>query len=333
MRRFSICENFAVRVADHFIGKTNRAIFRLRDARPDTQNFIVLRRVMVTAVRVGHHDVAIVFHFHALVFDPQRANQLGAPHLEPDQIVRVIHHAHLVRLGITHSYDRIMKFNHSHVGYFSRSLCHTGLRFSRNDARPSLKSGVQRMRAFSKIARSKSWSTPASAEDTSSRLARARLLGLAAIRVSASSCARSSRRSAGTTSDTRPNSLASAASMMRPVSNRSRARFSPICRVRNTETIAGRKPIFTSVYPNFASVTASVKSQSVAMPQPPAYAAPFTAAMSGRGKLQMRRNIFAIRRESSWFSAGDCFAMHASISKSMPAQNALPAPVKIPTRA
>src|SRR6266849_8051109 len=47
----------------------------------------------------------------------------------------------------------------------------------------------------------------------------------------------------------------------------------------------------------------------------------------------MRRNILAIRRESSWFSVGDCFAMSASMSRSMPAQNALPAPVMIPTRA
>ena len=126
-----------------------------------------------------------------------------------------------------------------------------------------------------------------------------RLLGLAAISRLASSCARSIKRSAGTISDTRPNALASSASMMRPVSNRSRERLSPICRVKKTETIAGRKPIFTSVYPNFASGTASVKSHSVAMPHPPAKAAPFTAAINGRGKLQMRRNIFAIRRESS----------------------------------
>src|SRR6266853_6876723 len=47
----------------------------------------------------------------------------------------------------------------------------------------------------------------------------------------------------------------------------------------------------------------------------------------------MRRNIFAIRRESSWFSAGDCFAMAASMSKSMPAQNAFPLPVTMATRA
>src|SRR6266568_213875 len=47
----------------------------------------------------------------------------------------------------------------------------------------------------------------------------------------------------------------------------------------------------------------------------------------------MRRNILAIRRESSWFSAGDCCAMAASMSKSMPALNALPLPVTMATRA
>ena len=45
------------------------------------------------------------------------------------------------------------------------------------------------------------------------------------------------------------------------------------------------------------------------MPQPPASAAPFTAAIRGFEKLQMRRNIFAMRREFSIFSAEDWFAM------------------------
>jgi hypothetical protein len=63
--------------------------------------------------------------------------------------------------------------------------------------------------------------------------------------------------------------------------------------------MAGKNPIFTSVYPNFASGTAIVKSQSVAIPHPPAYAAPFTAPISGLGKLQILRKSFAMRRESS----------------------------------
>src|SRR5208282_4938158 len=46
----------------------------------------------------------------------------------------------------------------------------------------------------------------------------------------------------------------------------------------------------------------------------------------------MRRNIFATRRESSSFSAADCVAMAASDSRSIPAQNDLPAPVTMTTR-
>src|SRR6267142_5726954 len=102
----------------------------------------------------------------------------------------MVNDTHLIRLRVAHAHHHIMIFHHSHIPYFSDSPCQTGLRFSRNEARPSWKSGVQRMRAFSRMARSKSWSTPAAAEETSSRLERVKLLGLAAISWSASSCAR-----------------------------------------------------------------------------------------------------------------------------------------------
>src|SRR6267142_2579574 len=85
-----------------------------------------------------------------------------------------------------------------------------GFLFSRNDASPSLKSVVQRMRAFSRIARSRSASTPAAAAEVNKRLARVTLAGLAAIKMSASSFARSISLSAGTISLMRPISFASA---------------------------------------------------------------------------------------------------------------------------
>src|SRR5215472_16215503 len=288
---------------------------------------------MVAAAGVRHHNAAVVFLFHLFVFNAQRAHQLDAAHFKPDEKVRVIHDSHLVGFRIAHAHFCVVIFEHATLSVYSGLPCQTGLRFSRNEARPSLKSGVQRMRAFSRMARSRSWSTPGAAEEVMRRFARDKLPGLAAINASESALERAIRLSAGMISLTNPNSFASAASRILPVSNRSRAFFSPICRVRNTETIAGRNPIFTSVYPNFASGTARVKSHSVAIPHPPASAAPFTAAISGRGKLQTRRNIFAMRRESSWFSAGDCWAIAASISKSIPEQNAFPEPVRIPTRA
>src|SRR6266436_8619225 len=289
--------------------------------------------MMIPAAQIRDDNLAIVLDFHALIFDAQSPHQLHAADLKPHQVICVIDDAHLVGFRVAHTNSHVVVFDHPHFRSYSGSPCQTGLRFSRNEATPSLKSGVHRIRAFSRIARSRSASRLAASAETSRRFARVRLLGLASIKTCASSRARSSSRSAGTTSVIRPYSFASSAPIIRPVSNRSRERFCPICRVRNTDTIAGRNPIFTSVYPNLASGVASVKSQSVAIPQPPAKAAPFTAAMSGFEKLQMRRNIFAIRRESSWFSEGDCCAIAASISRSMPAQNALPLPVRIPTRA
>src|SRR6266852_3845246 len=69
--------------------------------------------MMIPAVRIGNHDVAVVFDLHALVFDPQCADQLDAADLEPHQIIRVIDHAHLIRLRVAHAHHRVMIFNHS----------------------------------------------------------------------------------------------------------------------------------------------------------------------------------------------------------------------------
>src|SRR5229473_3367668 len=182
---------------------------------------------MITTVHVGYHNVAVILFFHLFVFHAERPHQLNAAHLEPHQKVRVIHHAHLVRLRITDAHFCIMIFEHSNLSAYSGLPCQTGLRFTRKEARPSLKSGVQRMRAFSKTARSRSASTLAAAAEVINRFARERLAGLAAIKRSASSFERARRCSAETISLTRPISLASAASIIRPVSRRSLVRFSP----------------------------------------------------------------------------------------------------------
>src|SRR5216683_4739116 len=247
VQRFSDCKQLPIRVAKHFVRKSNGTVSRLRDARAHAQHFVIARGGVVAAAHVGDDDVAVVVDFHALVFDAQRAHQLHAPDFKPDQVIRVIDHAHLVGLRVTHTYCSVVMLEGLHEIDYSGLLCQTGLRFSRNDATPSLKSGVQRMRAFSRIARSRSRSTPAAAAEVNRCFARVRLLGLAATRSVASSLARSSKCSPGTISLTMPNSFASAASMMRPVSRRSRERLSPIWRVRKTETMAGKNPIFTSV--------------------------------------------------------------------------------------
>src|ERR1700690_347427 len=127
---------------------------------------------------------------------------------------------------------------------------HFGGRFSRNDDRPSVKSGVHRMSEFSWTASEMSRSSSACDIWSSSRLVRSKLVGLEAISVAASFRAAEINSSGGTTSFTSPIAFASAASNRRPESAKSRVRLSPIWRRKNTDTNAGTKPMRTSVYPN-----------------------------------------------------------------------------------
>src|SRR5450631_2269553 len=184
-------------IAEEFVGEADRAIAGFGDTGADAEALVVARGVEIAAVSVDYDDVAIVGGFHGFVFDAEGAHELDAADFEPDEIVGVVDDAHLVGFGVAHADGGVVEFSHS------ESPRHWGLRFSRKAARPSLKSGVQRMLAFSRMARWRSASTPAAAAAVSRRLARVRLLGLASMRTAASSRARSIKRSGATISLTR----------------------------------------------------------------------------------------------------------------------------------
>jgi len=113
VRRFSVRQNFPVRFANDLVGKLDHAVPRFRDARPDAQDFIVDRRVMIPAVRIGNHDAAVILDFHAFVLNTQCAHQFDASDLKPDQVICVVHHAHLIRLRVAHAHRCVMIFDHS----------------------------------------------------------------------------------------------------------------------------------------------------------------------------------------------------------------------------
>src|SRR5439155_18305927 len=87
-----------------------------------------------------------------------------------------------------------------HAYLLRHSPRQTGLRFSRKALRPSRKSAVERMRAFSWRASSSSRSTSSLDNSRNSRLVKMRLVGLAASSSAASLRARSSSRPWGATS-------------------------------------------------------------------------------------------------------------------------------------
>ena len=87
-----------------------------------------------------------------------------------------------------------------------------------------------------------------------------------------------SSSAAGTTSWTRPISLARAAEKRAPFKHNSRAAETPILRTTYGEIIAGKIPSVTSVNPKIASSAATTTSQIAARPAPPPSAAPWIAA-------------------------------------------------------
>src|ERR1700730_262906 len=156
VKRLARGEQCLVAVTKNFIGESNGAVSRLRNACAHAEYLVIESGGVVVAAHVDNHDMAVVLDFHALVLDAPRAHQLYAANFEPNQVIRVVDHAHLIGFRVAHSYRRVVMLHGLHDPDYSGLPCQIGLRFSRKEATPSLKSGVQRIRAFSRIARSRS---------------------------------------------------------------------------------------------------------------------------------------------------------------------------------
>ena len=71
-------------VAEDFVAETDYTVFGFGDSRANAQHFIVTRRMVIAALHVGDNDLAVIFEFHAFVFDAQRAHKLDSADFEPD---------------------------------------------------------------------------------------------------------------------------------------------------------------------------------------------------------------------------------------------------------
>src|SRR5262245_60392344 len=70
--------------------------------RPDFEFVVVLRRSAVLAMRFDDGQLYAV-SFHCAIAVARISQPVGPSNLEPDEIVCVIHHAHAVRLRISHA--------------------------------------------------------------------------------------------------------------------------------------------------------------------------------------------------------------------------------------
>jgi hypothetical protein len=67
------------------------------------QVFVVSSREHVPARRFGHGQEDTVRFFHVPVPDAHVPAQLCSTHFHPDQVIRVIYDAHLIRFRIPHT--------------------------------------------------------------------------------------------------------------------------------------------------------------------------------------------------------------------------------------
>ena len=96
-------QQLAGRLMHDFVAEFHRAPLRGQHASAHQEHVIKSRGPFVTAMRVRHHDVTIVFGFHLFIFKAELPAQFHAPHFKPSEIISVIDHTHLVRLGVTHT--------------------------------------------------------------------------------------------------------------------------------------------------------------------------------------------------------------------------------------
>src|SRR6185437_14390689 len=94
-----------------------RAPLRLEDARANRQQVVEPRRALVPAGGFGDHDEAVVLRLHLLVLEAELPAKLDAPDFEPREIVAVVDHAHLVRLGVADANRRLGVLPHRRAVY------------------------------------------------------------------------------------------------------------------------------------------------------------------------------------------------------------------------
>src|ERR1700679_2526904 len=91
----------------HHIPKSHNRSSHSRQRCPYNQLIVVTRRRLIPCRHLGDSNQRVVLLLHILVVHPQLSNELHPPYLEPHQVIRVIHHAHLVGLGIPHPNPRL----------------------------------------------------------------------------------------------------------------------------------------------------------------------------------------------------------------------------------
>src|SRR5581483_7674 len=99
---FAFRQQRAIGLADDLVPEVEQRISYVFQPGAYQDAVVVPGRGPKPAARVYYGNEASIRDFHFFVSEAELAKQLYATNLKPDQIVRVVDHAHLVGLGVTH---------------------------------------------------------------------------------------------------------------------------------------------------------------------------------------------------------------------------------------
>ena len=109
MHGFSFAQQKPIFHPQNPVAEAHNRPLRFHHPRLDHQLIVVSRRRLVSRRGLNHGNPATILRFHLLVAETALPHQFHSPNLEPDKIIRVVHHAHLVGLRIAHAHARLAR--------------------------------------------------------------------------------------------------------------------------------------------------------------------------------------------------------------------------------
>lgn len=108
VKRFARSAQHAVR-AVYLVAEAQRASRQLRDSCADSQIVFVTRGRFISAARFGDYHKQSSLSLHVAIRKTAVVAKLTAAHFKPDEIVRVVGHAHLICFSVA-DFDARMRY-------------------------------------------------------------------------------------------------------------------------------------------------------------------------------------------------------------------------------
>src|SRR5579872_6629290 len=102
VRGVALSQHYLITGTHQLIFKLNERLTNVLHMSAHDDLIVIACRSLVAATRVDHGDAAAVVLLHVAVRKTELPQQFYPPDFEPDKVIRMIDHTHLVGLGVAH---------------------------------------------------------------------------------------------------------------------------------------------------------------------------------------------------------------------------------------